>query len=177
MDWVSYTVTRAAELILTGPQLAAAYEMDFQTSYRRWFTALYRDKYEYLAEFDLMQRAFRLDLGLYYLGVVSQPFRLGARAHATPTFGTATAAPVHFLMQLYNRRFAAIARARRRRGALGRHNAHERRLLEGFTFGGRDVRKVCGALASWWWLELTEGWRTWFAPVPVVLPRQSEAFR
>jgi flavin-dependent dehydrogenase len=163
MDWVSYTVTRAAELIRHGPQLAAAYERDFQMSQRRWFDALYRDKYEYIGEFDLMQRAFRLDLGLYYLGVVSQPYRHGARAHATPTFSTTAAAPVYHLMRAYNRRFAAIARARRRRGALGRHNAGERRLLDGFTFQARDVGKVCRALLGWGWLELTEGWRTWLA--------------
>ncbi len=166
MDWVSYTVTRAAELIRHGPALAAAYENDFQMSYRRWFDALYRDKYEYIGEFDLMQRAFRLDLGLYYLGVVSQPYRHGARAHATPTFSTTAATPVYQLMRAYNRRFAAIARARRRRGTLGRHNARQRRLLDGFTFQPRDAGKLGRALLGWGWLELTEGWRTWFAPAP-----------
>ena len=46
----------------------------------RWFEAIYKDKYEYMGEFDLMSLAFRLDLGLYYLGIVSQPFKYGAKA-------------------------------------------------------------------------------------------------
>ncbi len=166
MDWVSYTATRAARLVLTGPQLAPAYQHDFTTSYRRWFTALYRDKYEYLGDFDLMRRAFRLDLGLYYLGVVSQPFQRGATAFATPVFTARASVPFYRLMRLYNRRFAAIARARRRRGAWGRCNANRRLLIGGFTFAPASSWPVVRTLASWGWLELTEGWRSWFERAP-----------
>ena len=48
---------------------------DFTVSHRRWFDALYKDKYEYIGEFDLMSLAFRLDLSLYYWGVVEVPFQ------------------------------------------------------------------------------------------------------
>ena len=33
-----------------------------------------------MGEFDLMSLAFLLDLGLYYFGIVSQPFKHGAAA-------------------------------------------------------------------------------------------------
>ncbi len=62
---------------------------DFARSHRCWFEALYKDKYEYLGEFDLMSLAFLLDLGLYYFGVVSQPFRYGAEAFISPPFSRA----------------------------------------------------------------------------------------
>ena len=48
---------------------------DFSLSYHSWFESVYKDKYDYMGEWDLMSIAFRLDLGLYYLGVVSQPFK------------------------------------------------------------------------------------------------------
>ena len=92
MDWISFTVTATAALIAAerrGEPVAPLIERhnaDFTRSYRRWFEAIYQDKYEYLGEFDLMRLAFRMDLGLYYLGIVSQPFKFGAEALRIPPF-------------------------------------------------------------------------------------------
>ena len=79
MDWISFTASAAAELITAqrrGEPMAeriAQHNRDFAVSHRSWFEALYKDKYEYMGEWDLMSLAFRLDLGLYYLGVVRRP--------------------------------------------------------------------------------------------------------
>jgi hypothetical protein len=61
------------------PQRIERYNRDFALSYSSWFESVYKDKYEYMGEWDLMSLAFRLDLGLYYLGIVSQPFKLVSR--------------------------------------------------------------------------------------------------
>ncbi|HXT41572.1 MAG TPA: tryptophan 7-halogenase [Candidatus Angelobacter sp.] len=170
MDWVSFTASASAKLILSqqrGEDIAAAlakHNRDFAQSYQRWSTALYLDKYEYLGEYDLMRLAFLLDLGLYYLGVASQPYKYGAAALSEPVFASPVSAPFFHLMRLYNRRLARIARRRRERGRLGRRNAGRSFMFKGYTFSRSSVLPVFSALAGWLLLEIREGWRSWGRP-------------
>lgn len=168
MDWIAFTVTATVGLISAqqkgeaiGP-LIEEHNSAFVGSYTRWFQAIYQDKYEYLGEYDLMRLAFRLDLGLYYLGIVSQPFKFGASALNLPPFSTPVSAPVFHLMRGYNRRFAAIARARRRRLVSGRSNSAHRYLFQSFSISPKDLPRVLRAILEWVCLEGKEGWRTWF---------------
>lgn len=167
MDWIAYTASRAADLITAErrgeppAERIAAYNRDLALSYRSWFEALYLDKYDYLGECDLLSLAFRLDLGMYYLFIVSQPFRLGPKALLTLPFTLPVSRPFFHLIKTYNRRLARIARRRRRIGALGRANCGRRTLIPGFTMGAGDFWPLAKALAGWGWLELTEGWRSW----------------
>lgn len=168
MDWVTYTVMRAVDLIRRARRgecvatLAARFEADFRRSYRRWFEAIYKDKYAYMGDCELMGIAFQCDLGLYYFGVASQPYRRGATALLEPTFVTPPSVPVFHFMRFYNRRLAAMAMERRRRGTFGGRNAGWRRMVPGFTFSPLSAKPVLAALARWLWLEMTEGWRTWW---------------
>jgi hypothetical protein len=102
-----------------------------------------------------------LDLGLYYMGVVSQPFRRGRVALREPVFSTPPSTPFFHLIAGYNRRLAAMARHRRKRGVWGRRNAGEKFLINGFMFTAPHALSVGRALLRWCRLELTEGWRTW----------------
>jgi hypothetical protein len=113
----------------------------------------------------LRRLAFQLDLGFYYLGVASQPYKRGAGALAEPPYSTKPSIPF-FLMRLYNRRFARMARARRRRDAWGLHNNSRRYLIPGFTFSPISSMPIVKAIFSWAGLELTEGWRSWFDTKP-----------
>ncbi|MGA3172515.1 MAG: tryptophan 7-halogenase [Chthoniobacteraceae bacterium] len=183
MDWIAFTAARAVDLIAAQragepiADLVARHNRDFTQSYRCWFQALYKDKYEYIGEFDLMSIAFLLDLGLYYFGVVSQPFRHGAEAFSTPPFSQPISRPFHFLMSLYNRRFACIARHRRETGMLGRANRSRRCLIPGFTLSRGDLAQLLKGFARWGWLELTEGWRSWGAPAGQPIPAQEPVKR
>ncbi len=168
LDWLAFTTTRAARLILAerggedaGP-LVARHNRDFTRSYQRWFEAIYRDKYEYLGDYELMRLAFLLDLGLYYLGVVSQPYKRGPIAFTEPLFSTAPSVPFFHMMRFYHGRLARIGRSRRRRGVWGRQNAGRRFLFGGFTFHPLSARHLIRAFFSFAWLELSEGWRSWF---------------
>ena len=75
MDWISFSATCTAELILAqqrGEPLEAKlkrHNKDFAQSYQRWFTAIYLNKYEYFGEYDLVRLAFLMDLGFYYMGL------------------------------------------------------------------------------------------------------------
>jgi len=172
MDWISFTSWSAAQLVLAqqkGEAMAArvaAHNQRFARSYQRWFEAVYQDKYEYMGDYELMRIAFQLDLGLYYLGVASQPFKRGAKALSEPTFSTSPSVPFFYFIRFYNRRFASIARARRRRNQWGRRNNGRRELVPGFTFSLKSALPITKALCGWAWLELTEGWRSWFARAP-----------
>jgi hypothetical protein len=173
IDWLSYTVGSAVHLIgeslRGGPveDIINRHNRDFRRSYERWFTALYKDKYDYMGEHDLLRLAFLMDLGLYYVGVASQPYRGGVRHLREPVFSTPPSTPFYHLMRTYNRRFARIARERRRRGRLGESNTGRRFFFGGYTFGIGGAGHVVGALVGWLVLELREGWRTWFRAEPV----------
>jgi hypothetical protein len=168
MDWISFTVFAASELVLAeraGVDLEAhlaKHNQDFRRSYRCWFEALYLDKYEYIGDFELMRLAFLLDLGLYYLGVASQPFKFGAKALRKPVFSVPISRPFFHLMRLYNRRFARIARVRRSRKRWGSQNVGRRFLFQGYTFAPASAFPILKAIAAWMLLEATEGWRSWF---------------
>ena len=168
MDWIAFTAIGAVRLIRAwraGEDLApllAKHNGDFTTSYRRMFEALYEDKYDYLGDYDIMRLAFRLDIGLYYLFVARPVFSDGTEGFAEPPYAAREAGPFFALMRGYNRRFAAMARERRRNGTFGRSNARQRDLFPGFNFRVPYLLKViAGGLAGWAWLELTEGWRSW----------------
>jgi hypothetical protein len=170
MDWISFTATRAADLIAAqrrGEPIAeriALHNRDFVRSHGCWFEAVYKDKYEYMGEFDLMGIAFTLDLGFYYLGIASQPFKMGMKALLVPPFSDPASIPFFYLIRTYNRRFAQIARRRRRVGTLGKTNRGARYLIPGFTLKRTDVGLLVKALFRWARLELAEGWHTWFEP-------------
>lgn len=170
MDWISFTSSATAALIAAQHRaeplapLIAQHNTAFTHSYRRWFEAIYRDKYEYLGDYELMNVAFRMDLGLYYLGIVSQPFKYGAKALTTPPFSLPVSRPVHRFMRFYNGRLAAIARERRRRGTWGRANSARTCLFQSFSISPKDLPRILGAAAEWLLLEVKEGWRSWFRP-------------
>ena len=62
MDWIAFTTTSAAELITAqrrGEPMAQRierYNRAFSLSYSSWFESVYKDKYEYMGEWDLMSR-------------------------------------------------------------------------------------------------------------------------
>jgi len=183
MDWISFTTSSAADLITSqraGEPVAERvdrHNRDFARCHRCWFEALYKDKYEYMGEFDLMSLAFTLDLGLYYFGIASQPFKYGAMAFSSPPFSRPISRPFHLLMRFYNRRFARIARYRRETGALGRTNRGRRCLIPGFTLKSGDIGQLIKGFARWGWIELTEGWRSWGADAerPLPAPQHSKS--
>ena len=98
MDWIAYTANATADVILAEragetdiPKRLERHNRDYTRGYRRWFEAIYQNKYEYMGDFELYRIAFLFDLGLYYIFVASQPFRFGAK-----TLGAADLFPPAF---------------------------------------------------------------------------------
>ncbi|HEY3901731.1 MAG TPA: NAD(P)/FAD-dependent oxidoreductase [Chthoniobacter sp.] len=172
MDIISFTSTATAALIAAqhrgeaiGPMIEK-HNATFTQSYQRWFEAIYQDKYEYIGEYDLMRLAFRMDLGLYYLGIVSQPFKYGAKSLSSPPFSVPVSTPVYHFMRFYNRRFAAMARKRRERRMWGQANSGRHYMFQSFSISPKDLPRIMVAAAQWVGLELREGWRSWFGSKP-----------
>ena len=168
MDWISFSASAAAELITAqrrGESMTdriAQHNDDFALSYRSWFESLYKDKYEYMGEWDLMSTAFRLDLGFYYLGPVADIFKHGEQGLLKPLFSVPRSRLAFHFIRTYNRRFAKIARCRRATNRLGQSNKGKRCLLPGFTLNRSDTRRLVGAMASWARIELAEAWYSWW---------------
>jgi len=167
MDWVSFTSHNAACLVIKERQgMARAEDYTYRNklltgSYHRWFKALYKNKYYYMGDWELMKLAFRLDLGLYYLGVVSQPYKHGEQSFNTaPLNGPYTDFPA-WLISFYNRRLSAIGKSRMERGTWGRRNDHAYYPFVSFTLDYKLKLRVLWALLGWGWLEIKEGWRSW----------------
>jgi flavin-dependent dehydrogenase len=162
MDWISFTTSRAAALIgaqRRGEAMSALVERhnrDFAISHRCWFEAVYKDKYEYMGEFDLMSIALIFDLCLYYLGVASRPFRYGETALLVPPFSGTGIGPIFCFMRTYNRRFAEIARRRRKRRMLGKMNRAHRCLIPGFKLHSTNPKLFAQGFAKWARVELGE---------------------
>lgn len=168
MDWVSFTAYNAASLIsrerknkLKEGECSEKNSL-LTGSYHRWFKAIYKDKYYYMGDWELMKLAFRLDLGLYYLGVVSQPYKYGEKSFETaPLNGPHTRFPA-WLISLYNRRLAVIGKRRMEIGTWGRRNNGAYFPFVSYTLDSQLFWRVLKALIAWGRLELFEGYRTWW---------------
>jgi hypothetical protein len=109
-----------------------------------------------MGEFDLMSTALIFDLCLYYLGVASRPFKSGESALLVPPFSSVGVGPVFRLMRTYNRRFAQIARRRRKRRMLGKMNRAHRCLIPGFKLHSTNPKLFVQGFAKWARIELGE---------------------
>jgi hypothetical protein len=148
----------------------AEHNANFSRCYDRWFRALYLNKYFYMGDYDLMTLAFRLDLGLYYLGVVALPFRHGHHLLETPPFSNPRTDLAYRLMAFYNRRLVSIAESRHRRGVFGRNNDRRYFGFISYEFNRRLPVRLAGLFCLWIGLELREGWRSWFSSTPAPEP-------
>ncbi|MGA7615658.1 MAG: NAD(P)/FAD-dependent oxidoreductase [Thermoanaerobaculia bacterium] len=131
----------------------AEHNATFIRSYRRFFEAVYRGKYFYMGEADLVTASFLLDTAHYYIFVVIPAYRIFKRFHWMPVLGPAGAFFSYRLMRLYNRRFVALAERRRRTGSEGRRN-HGRRIRAWFDLRFGPMWMLLRGLKLWLYAEL-----------------------
>jgi flavin-dependent dehydrogenase len=155
LDWAAITVLKTVDLIGRKASGAAIerHNRDFRIGFARWFEALYRDKYYSMGDAELMEIALRLEVSLYYLGILTGPYRRGESALDVP-FTHALSVPFYLFMSFMTRRLASIGRARMAAGTWGRANAGRHVYLPGFRLGPRMLKYTPGAVARWARLEL-----------------------
>lgn len=168
LDALAITATSAVALIQQERgggcirEALTKHQAMLRDSYRNWFEAIYENKYAYMGDFELMRIAFLNDIGLYYFGIVMPPYRRDGAAIADGMFHSKPSRPFFWFIRGVNRRLASIATDRRRRGTFGRKNAGRRMLVPGFAFDVSLAKASWKVLRVLAWLEITEGWRTWF---------------
>jgi flavin-dependent dehydrogenase len=166
LDHASFTAEATVEIMKkdamgldVGP-LIAEHNETFVRSYWRFFYAAYKDKYYYMGEADLLSAAMLIDTAQYYIFVVIPAYRFLKKFHWMPVLGPKPAFISYHLMQLYNRRFKAIAEGRRAVG-IGGYRNDGRRIKAYFDLGFAPLRMVARGLKLWLRAEAGLAWARW----------------
>jgi len=129
------------------------HNVTFVRSYHRFFNAVYRDKYVYMGEADLLAASMLLDTAQYYIFVVIPAYRFLKRFFWMPVLGPKPAFVSYHLMSFYNRRFKAIATARRNAGRADRRN-DGRRIKAYFDLNLAPFHMALRGLKLWYFAEM-----------------------
>jgi flavin-dependent dehydrogenase len=125
----------------------------FLRSYLRFFDCVYRDKYFFFGEHDLIAAAFLLDTALYYIFVVTPAYRFVKAFIPVPVLGPKQALPSYLLLKFAKRRFGVIADLRRRAGKAGSRN-DGRRVKAYFDLSLAPFRMFARGVKLWMLAEL-----------------------
>jgi flavin-dependent dehydrogenase len=161
LDFCSYTSYYVADLLarsLAGEEVAESltyYNEQYPITYQLWFETLYKDKYYYMGDAELMSAALLLDVGMYFIGLVIPVYRDPEKEFLRLPFEGAAGRIVGGLMKFYNRRLVALAQRRLATGCYGKRNAGWRELYDGFVPDGRVRKLIRKGLFRWWRAELT----------------------
>ncbi|HEY0160652.1 MAG TPA: NAD(P)/FAD-dependent oxidoreductase [Thermoanaerobaculia bacterium] len=159
LDHASFSVDATVQIIkkdAAGADLTAEmteHNATFLRSYWRFFRSVYKDKYFYMGEADLLSASMLIDTAQYYIFVVIPAYKFMKKFHWMPVLGPKPAFISYHLMRIYNRRFKAIAEARRAAGVAGLYN-DRRRIKAYFNLGVAPMRMVLRGLRLWVRAEL-----------------------
>jgi flavin-dependent dehydrogenase len=134
--------------------LIAYYNEQYSVTYRLWFESLYRDKYYYMGEGDLMSAALLLDVSSYYIGLVRHVYRDPECAFKRLPFEGRGGHFAAAFMKFYSGRLVKIAKRRAAAGQLGQVNHGWRELYDGFVPDFRLRKQLRQGLIRWWRAEL-----------------------
>lgn len=154
LDHAAFTVEATTEMIgrdAKGESIdeaIAEHNVTFVRSYHRFFKSVYKDKYYYMGEADLLSAAFLLDTAQYYIFLVIPAYRFMKKFHWMPVLGPKPAYVSYYLMKFYNRRFKAIAIARRAVGESGLRN-DGRRIKAFFNLNVAPVHMAARGIKMW----------------------------
>jgi flavin-dependent dehydrogenase len=159
LDHASFSVEATVEIVkaqTAGEEVGdriAVHNETFLRSYHRFFRAIYQDKYFYMGEHDLLSASFLIDTAQYYIFLVIPAYRLFGKFQWMPVLGPKPAFISYHMMRIYNRRFKAIALARRAAGEAGRRN-DGRRVKALYDLQVAPFRMAARGLKLWLLAEL-----------------------
>jgi flavin-dependent dehydrogenase len=134
------------------------YDRQFPIAYRYWFETLYKNKYYYMGDADLMSAALLLDVGTYFIGLVIPIYRDPEGEFFNLPFEGLPGRVFGAMMKFYNRRLFALANRRHAVGYFGSHNHGWRELYDGFVPDVRVRHLIRKGLFRWWKCELINLW-------------------
>ncbi len=161
LDFCSYTTYYVADLVarsLAGEDVTPAisyYNEQYPITYRLWFETLYKDKYFYIGDAELMSAALLLDVGSYFVGLVTPVYENPEREFLRLPFEGVAGRFFATMMKFYNRRLVALAERKLAAGTYGARNAGWRELYDGFVPDARVRKLIRKGLFRWWRAEAT----------------------
>lgn len=176
LDHAAFSVEATVEIVkaqTAGEDVAARtaeHNETFLRSYHRFFRSIYQDKYFYMGEHDLHAASFLIDTAQYYIFMVIPAYRLHGKFRWMPVLGPKPAFFSYHLMRISNRRFKAIALARRAAGEAGRRN-HGRRVKALFDLNSAPFRMAARGLRIWLAAELDNLLPRWLKSTRAKSPR------
>jgi flavin-dependent dehydrogenase len=159
LDHAAFSVEATVEIVkaqTAGEDVAARigeHNATFIRSYHRFFQSIYKDKYFYMGEHDLLSASVLIETAQYYIFVVMPAYLIHGKFHWMPVLGPKPAYISYNLMRIYNRRFKAIVLNRRAAGEAGRRN-DGRRVKFLFDLKSAPLRMVARGLKIWALAEL-----------------------
>lgn len=145
----------------------AAHDEIYTLSYQRWFHGIYRNKYNYLGDADLMHAAFLLDIAAYFIGPVRLVYTWTDMEFSKMPYNGPVGAAFARFMALYNRRLETIARKRLAAGTYGRNNLMNRHFIRmPFETNGKAVRHLFRGIRAWLKLEAETAFLRAAPPLP-----------
>jgi flavin-dependent dehydrogenase len=159
LDHAWFTAEATAEIVgldAKGEDVAARiveHNEAFARSYDRFFRCIFKDKYYYMGEADLLAAAMILDTAHYYIFVVIPAYRFAKKFLWMPVLGPKPAFFSYHFIKLYHRRFKSIALARRAAGEAGTRN-DGRRIKAYFNLNLSPVHMVLRGMKLWAFAEL-----------------------
>jgi flavin-dependent dehydrogenase len=161
LDFCSYTSYFVSDFVarsIAGEDVTERvrhYREQYPVMYRHWFETLYKDKYHYMGDAELMSAALLLDVGMYFVGLVIPVYRDPEREFFNLPFEGTSGRVVAAMMTFYQRRLVALAKRRKEAGCFGSSNAGWRELYDGFVADARVRKLIHKGLFRWWRAELT----------------------
>ena len=128
---------------------------EFKRSYFDWFNALYKDKYWYLGDAELMHAAFLMDVSTYFIGPVRGVYGNEDVEFAEMPYSGPIGHGFAVFMALYNRRLVKLAKKKITAGTYGAKNVGESFLITtGFAPGPGSIKLLFKGIRVWLKLEL-----------------------
>lgn len=153
LDFCSYTISSAVGRIADESQGRSTDLADinarFLRSYHGWFQALYKDKYQYLGDAELMHAAFLMDIGWFYFGPVRELCICPRGGFERFPFDGPIDGAVSRFMAFANRRLASIARKRIAAGTYGAKNLDHRFIVKGFIPAPSVLGQIWLGITLW----------------------------
>lgn len=159
LDHAAFSVEATVEIIgmdARGENIEARmkeHNETFDRSYWRFFRSIYKDKYYYMGESDLLSAAFLIETAQYYTFVVTPAYRLMKKFYWMPVLGPKPAFFSYHMMRICNRRLKAIADLRRATGQAGRLN-DGRRVRAFYNLGLAPIHMAARGTMLWLRAEL-----------------------
>src|SRR5205085_4323935 len=117
--------------------------------------SLYRDKYYYMGDAELMSAALLLDVASYYFGLVIPAYKNPEKAFAELPFSGRPGRFAARMISFYNRRLVTLGKRRRATGYFGKYNGGWRELYDGFVPDRRVASLLRKGLMRWLKAEMT----------------------